>query len=138
MKKNNKKTILLIEDDLPTVEIYQMALEKTGNFKVEVITFGDEAMARIKEINEGRAKRPDFILLNLKMPGANGEEILREIRKNENTRDLKLFITSNYPWRTLEDLGYDVELLGKETYILKSDYNPSQIVKLVKERLGEK
>ena len=39
------KTILLIEDDLPIIDVYTIALEKANNFKVETLTLGRDAIA---------------------------------------------------------------------------------------------
>lgn len=136
-KKKEKKQILLVEDDPGNAELYQTILERIGKFQVELIRMGNDALERVKEIEQGKAKRPDLILLNLKLPGVNGQEILREIRSKEKTKDLNVFILSNYPWRTLKPLGFDIELLKKEVYLLKTDYTPSQFLKIVKERLGE-
>lgn len=131
-----KKTILLIEDDPPTIEIYKTVLERADSFKVEAITLGPDALERIKEIKGGKVRKPDLILLNLKMGGGvDGQDILKEIRKNEETKDIIVFIMSNHPWRILGELGYDVKLLEKEVYLLKTDYTPGQLVKLIKERL---
>ena len=44
-----KKTILIIEDDVATVDVYKKAL-KEANFEVEVITWGGEAIERINKI----------------------------------------------------------------------------------------
>lgn len=128
------KTILLIEDDLPTIEIYKTALKK-ANFGVEVIMLGEEAIKRIEEIDGGRAKCPDLILLDLILPDINGLEVLKEIRKHKKARAIPVFILSNYTDRELEERGLR---LKTEKYLLKTDYPPRKLVKIIKEKLKRK
>ncbi len=129
-----EKTILIIEDDMPTIDVYRMAL-KEAKFEVEIITWGGEAIERINKIKQGKAKKPDLVLLDLILPDMNGIEILEEIRRYEETKDLPVFILTNYTSRELEKMGYDLKV---ERYLLKTDFVPRQIVKLIKERLKNK
>lgn len=125
------QNILLIEDDIPTIDVYQTAL-KGAKFEVEVITFGEKAIERIKEIKEGRAQKPDLILLDLILPDINGIEVLKKIRAQEETKDIPVFILTNYISPELEKIGYE---LKSEKFILKTDLTPRQLIKLIKEKL---
>ena len=127
-----KKTILLIEDDLPIIDIYRTALEKTGGFKVEAITLGSEAIKMIRGINENKIKKPDLILLDIILPDMNGLQVLEEIRKQKATRDLPVFILTNYGDKELKKVGI---ALKAERYITKTDCPPTKLVELVKKRL---
>jgi len=122
------KTILLIEDDLPTIDVYQTAF-KEAKFKLEVITSGEKAIERMKE---KRSPKPDLILLDLLLPDINGIQVLEAIRKQEETKDLPVFILTNYTSQQLKEAGYD---LKSEKFLLKTDYTPRQLVELVRERL---
>jgi len=126
-----EKTILFIEDDLPTIEVYKTALEAAG-FRVEPIVLGKEALNRIKEINRGKAKKPDLVLLDLILPDINGLEILDAIRKNEKTKDLKVIIMTNYTNKELEEKGL---FLKAEKYLIKTNYTPTQLTQLIKKEL---
>jgi len=126
------KTILLIEDDEPIIDVYTTALEKTDHFKVEAITLGYKAIERIKKIQQGKAKKPDLVLLDLILPDINGLEVLAEMKKYEETKDIPVFILTNYTSRELERLGYG---LKTEKYLTKTEFNISQLVKMVKECL---
>jgi len=129
-----KKLILLIEDDLATIDVYQTAF-KVDNLELEVITWGGDAIERIKAVKEGKAKKPDIILLNLFLPDISGLGILEEIRKHEETKDIPVFILTSYTIRQLARLGYDFK---PEKHINKFNYPPTRLVKLIKDRLGEK
>lgn len=126
------KNILLIEDDIPTVEIYEIAFKHAG-FNIETIKIGEEALKRVNEIKEGKAQKPDLVLLDLILPDMNGIEILREIRRYPETKDIMVYILTNYADQELEKTGYD---LKTEKYLIKTDYTPRELIDIVKERLG--
>jgi len=126
-----KKTILFIEDDLPTIDVYKTALEKAG-FDVDPMLLGEEAIRKIKEIEQGKAKKPDLVLLDLALPDINGIEVLEEIRKQKKTKDMLVFILTNYTNKELEEKGL---LLKVERYIIKTDYTPGELVKVIKKEL---
>jgi len=129
-----RKLILFIEDDIPTVEVYKIALEQAG-FMVEVITSGQEAMDKIAEIDQGEAVEPDLILLDYLLPDVDGLQILKEIRKRKNTKNLKVFIATNY---SIEKLKQDGKFIAGEKFILKADYPPSKMAGLIEKELIKK
>ena len=123
-----KKLILFIEDDLPTVEVYKTALEHAG-FKVETALSGNDGIRKIK------AKKPDLILLDFLLPDINGLEVLKEIRAQKDAKDIPIFILTNY---TDEKLGEKGLFLKNEKYLLKTKHTPRELVEVIKKRLLEK
>ena len=101
-----KARILLLEDDINLCETIKEYLEDEGFF-VEVAYSADEAYEKIYE------KNFDLLLLDVMVPGENGFEILKNIRKKSNTP--AIFITS---LNRVEDLekGYKS---GCDDYIRK-------------------
>jgi DNA-binding response OmpR family regulator len=71
--------ILLAEDDDDHALLIEMALERAADARVEVLRArdGDEAVARARE------EDPDLILLDLKMPGRGGHEVLEALKGDE-------------------------------------------------------
>jgi len=126
-----RKLILFVEDDVSTVEVYKITLEQAG-FMVEVLTSGQEAMDKIVEIDQGAAIKPNLILLDYILPDIDGLQILKEIRKRKNTKNLKVFITTNY---SIEKLKQDGKFVDGEKFILKADYPPSKMADLVRKEL---
>jgi len=126
-----KKLIFFIEDDLPTIEVYKISLESAG-FGVQVIESGNKAVEEIKKIAEEGNKKPDLVLLDLILPDINGIEVLKEIRKLEETKDIPVFILTNYSDKKLQKAGFD---LKSEKFLLKTDYRPQKLAELVKKRL---
>lgn len=126
------KKIILIEDDMPTVDVYKTALEAAG-FEVIVANFGGQALKIINMAERGKEALPDIILLDIILPDINGMEILKEIRKGKQTKDLPVFILSNYKGDHLKEMGYD---LNSERFLLKTEFTPSQLVEAVRGRIG--
>ncbi len=73
MKDKNIK-VLLVDDEEAFVDTLANRL-KLRDLKVETVYDGEQALAAVKE------KEPDVMILDLKMPGLHGMEVLREIRK---------------------------------------------------------
>lgn len=126
-----KKKILLIEDDLPTIDVYKTGLEVAG-FDVDPIITGDEAIRKMEEINENPKNKPDLILLDMILPNMNGIEVLKKIRAFENTKNIRVFILSNYTDKELEKKGL---LLKSESYLMKTECPPSKLAELLKKEL---
>lgn len=127
------KKILLIEDDLPTIDVYETVLKKAG-FGIETIRWGEEALNKVRKIKEGKTERPDLVLLDLILPDINGIRVLEEIRNYEETKDIPVFVLTNYADERLEKMGYN---LKAEKYLLKTEFNPRELVGIIKEQLGE-
>lgn len=124
------KKIYLIEDDAAIIDIYQMVLEKAG-FEVQVISTGEEVMKKVKGIQEGQEPKPDLVLLDLILPDMHGTEILKEIRKNEATKGMVVFILSNQQPTELNQLG-DVK---PDKFIIKANITPTDLLATIQEEL---
>ncbi|OGZ63904.1 MAG: hypothetical protein A3A98_01290 [Candidatus Staskawiczbacteria bacterium RIFCSPLOWO2_01_FULL_40_39] len=132
MTQENKKNILLIEDDSAIIDIYTTMIKK-ADFKVEVITLGQEAIKKIKSLKSIK-EVPDIILLDLILPDINGVEVLKEIRKNNITKDGVVFILTNQ--QNVEFRGLDN--IKPDKFIIKANITPSQLLETIKEYLGQK
>ncbi|MEM9466131.1 MAG: response regulator transcription factor [Actinomycetota bacterium] len=69
-----RHTILVVEDAPEFVQLIRAALERGGDYVIEVATDGLEAIERAKELD------PDLVILDLGLPGADGIEVCRELR----------------------------------------------------------
>jgi DNA-binding response OmpR family regulator len=119
------KSILLIEDDPFLIDVYTTKLKEVG-FGIEVAMNGKEGLKKM------RMKKPDLVLLDVVLPTINGWEILEEIKKDENLKDLKVIIISNLTQK--EDVKKGLRL-GAAKYLIKAHYTPSEVVKEIKEIL---
>jgi two-component system response regulator len=84
--------ILLVEDNPDDAEITRLAAERTVPCQVTLIADGVSAVRALAGHEGAGAERPDVILLDLRLPGANGLDILRHIRAQEAYRDTPVIV----------------------------------------------
>ena len=78
--------ILLVEDDPDHEALALRALKKANVANdVRVARDGEEALAYMKGIVEGTERRPQLVLLDLKLPKVEGLDVLRAIRASDKT-----------------------------------------------------
>ncbi len=69
------KRILHVEDDRSIQAVARLALETLGGFEVLSCLYGQDALDQVQGFN------PDFILLDVMMPGMDGPETLSKLRE---------------------------------------------------------
>ena len=119
------KTILFVEDEPTLQKLVGRFLEKE-NYQVISALNGETGLKLSKKM------KPDLILLDLILPKKDGFEVLEELKKDEETKNIPVIILTN-----LEGSG-DVEKalsLGATTYLVKANYELSEVVKKIKETL---
>ena len=119
--------ILLVEDDPLMVNLYERALKLIG-LQVDIAKDGSEALARVKEV------KPSVILLDIMMPGMDGFEVLRHLKADAATYGIPVVILTNLEGQK------DVEMamsLGAIKYIVKSEQEPGEVVRIVQEVLSK-
>jgi len=100
------QTILIVDDDKSIRYSLKRMLEE--NFSVLTAQNGDEALARVKE------STPDLVIMDIKMPGRSGIEVLKEI-KLIDPKSLVILMTAYGTTETaIEAMKY-----GAFDYILK-------------------
>lgn len=117
--------ILIIEDELETANTVKEALA-LDDISADIALSGEQGLQKFGEENY------DLILLDLKMPGLSGEEVLSEIRKKDPFVDVIIY--TNY-----SDFA-DVKKLaniGIEGYINKGpSANLTELLDAIKEKLA--
>ncbi|WP_262177572.1 response regulator [Haloarcula laminariae] len=89
--------ILLAEDNPGDVKLTEKALEK-GNVlnNLHVVNDGVEAMAFLRQEGEyDSAPRPDLLLLDLNMPRMDGQEVLAEMKSDEDLRRIPVVVLTS-------------------------------------------
>jgi CheY-like chemotaxis protein len=86
--------ILLVEDSPGDVRLTREAFRETnGAVTLHVASDGVEAMAFLRrEGANGKAPRPDFILLDLNLPRMDGREVLGHIKEDPSLRTIPTII----------------------------------------------
>ncbi|MBU2472818.1 response regulator [Patescibacteria group bacterium] len=136
MTKQNKKKILWIEDEQALVNLYKDAIELIDNAEFEFMQLGQQAIDKIKEIQEGKAEKPDLILLDLLLPDVNGDKVCEVIRNTPATKDIPVFVLTNYTGEEMENKM--TKDLNAEKYLVKTEWGPIRLIPFLKEKLGLK
>lgn len=87
--------ILVADDDDDDQYLIRQALNETlRSHSVKMVNNGLEAVDLLFNPKAGTKERrlPDFVLLDLNMPMLDGYAVLQEIRSNESTREIPVFI----------------------------------------------
>lgn len=80
---------ILIVDDSPTERYYLTDILTRNGFTVSVAESGEEALLKL------RTDKPELILMDVVMPGANGFQITRTIGRDPELRDVPVIICSS-------------------------------------------
>ena len=107
--KNSNYTILIVDDIRLNVEVVEEILSSFG-FKTESAYGGKEALEKI------RIKKPSLILLDLMMPEISGEDVITEIKNDDNLKDIPVIILTARA--SEEDRVFGLSL-GADDYIAK-------------------
>lgn len=124
--KKTKKLIIVAEDDLYYANIYKVKLAKEG---YEPIVVGNGEWA----LKFARERKPDLVILDLVMPVKDGFETLKEMRKDENLKYVKVLVLSSLGQE--EDIKRAKEL-GADGYLVKTDIAIADLMKKIKEQIG--
>ena len=123
---NNKKTILIVDDNPNFLRMMQVFLEKS-NYKVITASGGKEGLEKAK-------LQPNLILLDVRMPDMEGPEVCRHLKKSKETRDIPIIIITVFR-QMLEQLK--ASDLGAVDCVSK-DLPFEDILSKIKSTLGNK
>jgi CheY-like chemotaxis protein len=123
--------ILLVEDNPDHAELILKALQEHHALKeVHVATKGEEALDFLYQRGEhADAPRPGLILLDIKLPGMDGIEVLRQVKGDANLQSIPVVMltTSAGDRELVESYSY-----GANSYIVKP-VGFQQFVEVIKE-----
>ena len=80
---------ILIVDDSPTERFYLTDILVRNGFSVSTAENGEDALAKI------RSERPELILMDVVMPGANGFQVTRSIARDPELSKVPVIICSS-------------------------------------------
>ncbi len=103
------QTILIIDDDIDTLKLVGIMLERKG-FRILASTTGD------KGLQLANKEYPDLILLDVMIPDINGYEIARSIRTNPATENTPIIM---FTARSQVDDKVEGLEAGADAYITK-------------------
>jgi two-component system phosphate regulon response regulator PhoB len=119
-----KSTILVIDDEKDLLELLRGNLQRDG---FEVLTASDGKAG----LEAARSKLPNLIILDLMMPGLDGLEVCREVRRDERTRSIPIIMLTAKAAEADRVVGLE---LGADDYVVKP-FSPRELVARVKAHL---
>ncbi len=126
MTHNDTPRILIVEDDEPIRNLYVHKLTQEG-FLTSTATNGTEGLAA------AQAETPDLILLDLRMPVMNGDEMLARMRATEWGSEIRVIILTNI---SKNEAPHSLRFMHVDRYVTKVHHTPAQIVDIIREVLG--
>ena len=92
--------VLVVEDDEPTRELYQLEFE---SWKLPIdCTWMSSAVEALMDI---ASMRPDLLITDLSMPGVDGFEMLKALKHNIELADMQVIVISGLPQQALDSRG---------------------------------
>jgi two-component system phosphate regulon response regulator PhoB len=112
-----KYRVLVVDDEPDITALVAYHLAKEG-YRVSTAASGPEALKAVTE------QRPDLVVLDLMLPGQSGYEVLEELRRKEDTRDVGVVVLT-----ARRDEGDRIKglTLGADDYLVKP-FSPRELV----------
>jgi len=125
-------TILLVEDELTDADLLRRAFGKAGVLNPIVhLRSGDEALGYLAGVGTyaDRVKHPlpVLMLLDLKLPGMSGLQLLQWMRTRADVRRIPVVVLTTDATPATINAAYD---LGANSYLVKPG-DPAEVARLV-------
>ncbi len=109
--------VLVVEDERDIAALLAYHLTREG-YRVRTVGGGHEALEAV------RHERPDLVVLDLMLPGLSGYEIIGELRRGEDTRDVPIIVLTARREEADRIRGLE---MGADDYLTKP-FSPQELV----------
>lgn len=123
----SRPLILVADDDRDILQLVSFRLER-ADYEVVQANDGEEALRLVKEL------RPDLAVLDLMMPKLNGYDVIREIRRDEETKAIPVILLTARVQEADVARGFEA---GADDY-LKKPFSPQELRARVQAILGRR
>jgi two-component system phosphate regulon response regulator PhoB len=120
------KKILLVEDEIALASVYIARLSAEG-YEVESVNDGQSAITRAIQT------QPDLILLDIMIPKVSGIQVLKMLRENPETKNVKVIMLTAL---SQDNYRAQAESMGISGYLVKSQVVITDVVNVVRGILG--
>ena len=126
MAKEQQKRILFIEDEEAFQKTFGEILTQEGYQVIPAID-GEAGISLAKK------EKPDLILLDLILPKKDGFEVLKEVKAEEQTKNIPVIVLTNLEQST--DVEKAIEY-GATTYLVKANYSIDELLQKVRDAIS--
>ena len=117
--------LFIAEDDPLMSRMYERAF-RLGGHELTMAGDGEEALATLQKMDP----KPVLIMLDVMMPKVSGFDVLRKVKEDEKLKGIPVILLTNLAGQEDAEKGLS---LGAVLYLVKSQYNPKQVVEKVEE-----
>jgi len=117
--------ILIVEDEQSIRQLYEFKLSQYGH-TVRTAENGQQGLAVCQEF------QPNLVLVDLRMPQLNGDEMLERLRAEEWGQNIRVIVLTNI---SRDEAPQSLRLLNVDRYIVKAHHTPTQVLEVVNEVL---
>jgi GAF domain-containing protein/DNA-binding response OmpR family regulator len=122
-QESNTERILIIDDDPASIRLLTQLLNQNGAYRVFYAENGTDGISMVAR------RRPDLIILDLRMPGKDGFAVLEELRSNPETVNIPVIVVTGEL-----NLNSDEQTLLSNIHILyKSDISQAEYDRFIQE-----
>lgn len=123
---SKSKKILIIDDEKDLTELLSFRLNQEG-FECRTAFDGEDGLNKMK------TERPDLVILDLLMPGADGYEVIRRLKGDPATSDMPIIVLTAAATSNLKE---NLFRMGAADCVIKP-YDPAELVGKIKKVLNE-
>lgn len=116
-----KKKILIVEDDNFVAEVYFAKLTEMG-YETILAQNGQEGLDALKK------NKIDLVLLDILMPVMDGMEMLEEVKKNDEWKNIPVILLTNVGEK---ESIQKVREMGVKNYLIKSHFTPAEVIEKI-------
>jgi CheY-like chemotaxis protein len=125
---DERKTILIVEDDADTATYLSTLLEDAG-YSTVAAEDGDEALEKV------RSNRPDLISLDITMPKKSGVRFYRDMKESSEWKSIPIIIVTGVSSDFEKFISTRSHVAPPEGYLSKP-IDREEMLSLVKEHIG--
>lgn len=123
--QKDKASILIVDDSVTTRTLEKTILESQG-YKVHLAVDGMDALDLLKTL------KIDLVVTDLQMPKMDGFELIEEMKKSEQLKEMPVIIVTSMTKQEDRDRGLN---LGADAYIVKQKFDQKNLLEAIGQML---
>lgn len=127
-ENGTKKVILVVDDDPMLLTLYKRLFSNKG-LEVILAEDGQEGLELIEK------EKPDFVILDIRMPKIDGIDVLKIMRGKEESKKIPVLMLTNYGHDEYREATEKLDIVD---FLVKTNIDPSGLVKRVADYLSGK